>query len=154
MTSAILKHTESIRFILAGNSTFTVLNTKTQKRFTFKVKAARNSTIEKPLFFVKVLTNPEIYQFIGSIFSKTFKYSQKSKISSEAQSVAVFQYIFTKLLDGTLDSCVEIWHEGRCGRCGRQLTVPDSIVNGIGPECGKMMNLSSIRQRKINKILE
>ena len=26
-------------------------------------------------------------------------------------------------------------HEGRCGRCGRKLTVPESIESGFGPEC-------------------
>lgn len=27
------------------------------------------------------------------------------------------------------------YHEGRCGRCARRLTVPESIINGLGPEC-------------------
>jgi hypothetical protein len=30
---------------------------------------------------------------------------------------------------------VEFWHEGKCCRCGRKLTVPASIASGIGPEC-------------------
>lgn len=32
---------------------------------------------------------------------------------------------------------VEVWHEGSCGRCGRKLTVPESIANGLGPECAE-----------------
>ena len=32
---------------------------------------------------------------------------------------------------------LEVWHEGRCGRCNRALTVPESIASGIGPECAK-----------------
>jgi len=114
--TGILKHSDAIKFILAGNSTFTCLNTKTSNRFTYKVKLSKTSTPENPLFFVKVLTNPETYQFIGSIFKDRFKYSQKSKISNEAQSVIVFQYILSKLLLGKLDSCVEIYHEGKCGK--------------------------------------
>jgi len=152
--TGILKHSDAIKFILAGNSTFTCLNTKTSNRFTYKVKLSKTSTPENPLFFVKVLTNPETYQFIGSIFKDRFKYSQKSKISNEAQSVIVFQYILSKLLLGKLDSCVEIYHEGKCGKCGRQLTVPESIEMGIGPECFKMMNSkASNRNKKINQIL-
>lgn len=27
------------------------------------------------------------------------------------------------------------YHEGRCGKCARVLTVPESIINGIGPVC-------------------
>lgn len=32
----------------------------------------------------------------------------------------------------------EIRHAGRCGRCGRLLTVPESIESGMGPECSKV----------------
>lgn len=32
---------------------------------------------------------------------------------------------------------VEVWHKGKCGRCNRDLTTPESIANGFGPECLK-----------------
>ena len=32
----------------------------------------------------------------------------------------------------SLPTFIEIWHEGKCGKCGRTLTVPDSIINGLG----------------------
>lgn len=32
----------------------------------------------------------------------------------------------------------EFWHEGRCARCSRRLTVPESISSGFGPECIKL----------------
>jgi len=155
MKGGILKHSDAIKFITAGNATVTFLNTKTNNRFTYKIKRSKTSKEDNSIFFVKVLTNPDLYQFVGSIFKNKFKHSQKSKISAEAQSVVVFQYVFGKLMEGQLDSCVEIWHEGHCGRCGRQLTVPESIENGIGPECMKMMNSKAeIRNRKIEKILK
>lgn len=39
---------------------------------------------------------------------------------------------------------VEVWHEGRCGRCARRLTVPASILIGIGPECAEIMGLGAL----------
>lgn len=36
---------------------------------------------------------------------------------------------------GVIPPSLEVWHEGRCGRCGRALTVPESIASGIGPVC-------------------
>lgn len=30
----------------------------------------------------------------------------------------------------------EFWHSGRCSKCGRELTDPVSIENGLGPVCG------------------
>lgn len=44
----------------------------------------------------------------------------------------------------------EISEEERCGACGRQLTDPESIARGIGPECfGKMTSSShQVKSRK------
>jgi hypothetical protein len=28
-----------------------------------------------------------------------------------------------------------VYHEGRCGACGRRLTTPESISSGLGPVC-------------------
>jgi hypothetical protein len=39
---------------------------------------------------------------------------------------------------GVLGRLLEVWHEGRCGRCGRALTVPESVERGIGPECWEL----------------
>ena len=42
------------------------------------------------------------------------------------------------IVDGKKPSDIglEVWHEGRCGKCGRKLIVPESIARGIGPEKG------------------
>lgn len=149
-----LEHSDAFDFIFAGNSLFTVLNTKTQNRFTFKVKNNKKNSEQENLHFVKVLTNPEIYEFIGTCFNKQYRHSKKSRISNEAQSVKVFNYIITALSKKTLPEFIEIWHEGRCGKCGRVLTVPASISIGIGPECIKSLNNKQIkRSQKLSKLL-
>jgi hypothetical protein len=51
--------------------------------------------------------------------------------------VRVFDFVFSKLNSGTLSPLIEIWHQGRCGKCGKVLTVPKSIESGFGPECSK-----------------
>lgn len=151
MKGGILQHKDSINFILAGNATVTFLNTSTECRFTYRVKKSKTGSVH----FVSVLVSPDIYQFIGYISNSKFKYSMKSKISSESKSVIVFTYVFQKLLSNDLNPLVEIWHEGKCGKCGRQLTVPSSIEIGIGPDCLKqMMNKDLVREVKINKILK
>jgi len=132
--SHILKHETALDFIFGGNSLFTVKNTKTENRFTFKVTKHEKEDI----FFVKILTNPDVYQFIGSIRKgSNYKHSAKSRISEDAQSVKVFDYLINKLNTNTLPEFVQIWHEGRCGRCGKTLTDPTSIENGFGPYCIK-----------------
>ena len=129
-----LEHNIALTFIKGGKSKFTFKNTKTENRFTFKVKKSKDSE----LYFVSVLTNPDVYQYIGTIRGDVFSHGKKSKISQDATSVKVFKYVFTKLVAGNLESFIEVWHEGSCGRCGRTLTDPESIKTGFGPFCRNM----------------
>lgn len=136
MTGHSITHDKALQFIFGGKSIFTVKNTETDNRFTFKVNKHKTDDI----FFVRVLTNPDCFEFIGSIKEDSFfKHSFKSRIKPNSQSVKVFDYIIKQLRKNTLPEIVEIWHEGKCGRCGRRLTVPESIDTGFGPECSKMI---------------
>jgi len=127
------------QFVLAGNAYFTLLNTDTGNRLTFRVRQPN----EDAPHFVSVLTGPENssdYTFLGTIFdagteNARYFHGRRSRISRDAQSARVFNWFFTRLLSGNLPESVEIWHEGRCGRCGRRLTVPESIATGFGPVC-------------------
>jgi hypothetical protein len=150
MTGGIIKHELALQFIFGGKSFVTCLNTKTDNRFTFKVVKHKKDDI----FFVNVLTGPDTYTFIGSVRNGIYKHSPKSNITSEAQSVKVFAYIINKLKSNNLPDFIEIYHDGRCGKCGRQLTVPESIETGFGPECAKNLSKQIIRDLKINKILK
>lgn len=143
-----LNNSEALNFILAGNSTSTFLNPETGNRFTYKVKKAKDSD----LYFVSVLTSSDVYSYIGYIL-KDFKHGKKSKIKNSAQSVKVFNYIFRKLKSGNLSDSIEIWHNGKCGKCGRKLTVPSSIDTGIGPECFKSLSKQEKRDIILKSIL-
>ena len=144
-----LKNSDALKFIFAGKSIVTFLNAKTANRFTFKVKAAKDSN----LFFVSVLTNPDTYTYIGTCIEGKFRHGKKSNISFDAQSVKVFDFILNKLVDGNLPEFVEIWHEGHCGKCGKRLTVPSSIENGLGPECIKTLSKMEKRDKFLQLIL-
>jgi len=148
MISGIIKHESALNFIFGGKSFVTFLNTKSENRFTFKVVKHKKDDI----FFVNVLTNPDVYTFIGTVKNGFYKHSSKSNIGVESQSVKVFNYVIDKLKQNKLSDIIEIYHDGRCGKCGRQLTVPESILTGFGPECFR--NLSKVEKRdKTLKIL-
>ncbi len=136
-TTAQLDNAAARRFALAGDAIFTVKNSKTGNRFTFRIDSEEG----RPSF-VKVLTGPENtndYTFIGSIFNgKNFKHSQKSKIDAAAKSVKSFEWIWAHI--DALPENIEVWHEGKCCRCGRLLTTPESIASGIGPTCAQKMS--------------
>jgi hypothetical protein len=149
MKSNIKDSSQSLKFMFAGKSVLTFLNTKTGNRFTYKVKKAKDSDI----FFVSLLTSPDIYTYIGTCQEGLYKHGKKSTISNEAQSVKVFQYVLNKLKVDNLPDFVEVWHEGCCGKCGRPLTVPQSIETGIGPECLKRLGKLEIRDKFLELIL-
>jgi len=149
MNGRKLKNTDALKFIFAGKSIVTFLNTKTGNRFTFKTKAAKDSN----MFFVSVLNGPENWAYIGTCIEGKFRHGRKSNISADAQSVKVFDFVLAKLVLGTLPEFVEVWHEGHCGKCGKRLTVTSSIENGLGPECIKTLTKMEKRDKFLQLIL-
>jgi hypothetical protein len=80
--------------------------------------------------------NETSYTFLGSIFEgKTYRPGRKSPVSPTAPSAQAFAWAWSFMARGEMPPSCEVWHEGRCGRCGRSLTVPESVASGIGPVC-------------------
>ena len=151
MSGHKLNNSDALKFMFAGNSTFTIVNNKTSNRFTFKVK--KNKDKESNLFFVSVLTGPDTYTYLGTAIEGIYRHGKKSAVTSEAQSVKVFDYVLNKLKLNKLQDFIEVWHEGTCGKCGRPLTVPASILNGLGPECIKSLSKQDLRDKFLTLIL-
>jgi len=131
-------------FVLAGNARFTLVSRRTGARFTFRARRPR----EGAPVFVGVLTGPDnetAYSFMGTIFPKDldFRFSPKSRVGPDAPSAKAFGWAWRHLRDEILPDQMEFWHEGRCCRCGRVLTVPESVERGIGPECWTKMNMAA-----------
>lgn len=132
-------------FALAGSARFTLVSRRTGTRFTYWVRAGDDPT--RPIWFVRVLTgsdNENDYTYLGTISANDLKFwhGRKSPISSGAPSARAFEWSWNNHLryDHIPDG-LEVWHEGRCGRCGRTLTTPESVARGIGPECAEKMGL-------------
>lgn len=126
-------------FIFAGKSTFTLRNANSGNRFTYEVRAPRKQNTNKPVFFVKVMTgsdNEKSYSFAGTLFGKyKYQHSPKSLLTVTTNSLQIFQAFLRFVETGVLPNGVEFWHEGRCGHCGKKLTVPASLLSGFGPNC-------------------
>ena len=137
-----LQNIEDIKnFVFGGNATITLESGKSGKHFTFKVKQAKKDDETSP-YFVSVLSGPDNYSnysYVGVISSdkKTFKLTQKSKVSADAISYKAFNFFFLQLVAGKISNDLHVFHSGKCGRCGRKLTTPESISKGFGPECSK-----------------
>jgi hypothetical protein len=147
---------EAVRaFALAGNATLTIVSKRTRQRFTFKVKVPENVDRERPVWHVSVLTgadNATDFRYLGTIFgtrggseSPVYRPGRRSSIGVSALSAVAWRWFFTQAFCKTTSPLLdqtEVWHEGRCGRCGRKLTVPESVASGFGPECSNVMGAS------------
>jgi hypothetical protein len=125
------------RFALAGNARLTLVSVKTGQRFSYRIRVSEGNTV----YFVSVLTgsdNENDYTYLGVIDrSHQFRRTAKSRIGEDEPSHLAFEFFWRNKLHPQL----EVWHEGRCGRCARALTVPESIAAGIGPDCAQIMGI-------------
>lgn len=121
-------------FITAGRAVFTLESRKTGVHYTYKVERSSDGG---DTLFAKVLTAPETYTYAGILTDRGVRQTKGSKIGPQAPSVKGLDW-FLSHMDSEL---VVFRHEGRCGRCGRPLTTPESIDRGLGPDCAEAMGL-------------
>lgn len=133
-------------FILAGKSIFTCTNGK-GSWYTYRViRKEASERYPRPAYFVGLLTGPDNtkhYSRLGMINPDTgsVRLVTGTKLREDSTAVAVLRWAL-KLIwtGGKFPEGYDVHHEGYCGRCGRLLTVPESVQSGIGPECAKIMS--------------
>ncbi|HVO30501.1 MAG TPA: DUF6011 domain-containing protein [bacterium] len=143
------------RFALAGDAVLTLRSLRTGTRYTYRVRLAdganpdslfRTALSAERRWFVSLLVGPENtrdYAYLGTVSGEVpvFRLTRKSKMSFESGPARAARFFFECLARGAFPPGLEVWHEGRCGRCGRLLTVPESVEAGIGPDCAGRMGL-------------
>lgn len=128
-------------FALAGNAVITLESENTGKHFTYKIKQSDDN---ENVYFVKLLCNSDNehdYTYIGCYYKDTRYFHPCKKWKdldrmSWPPSLRAIRYFFERI--DNIPPKLHVYHEGRCGRCGRKLTTPESIKLGFGPECIKL----------------
>jgi Family of unknown function (DUF6011) len=132
----------ALRFMRGGRATVTLRSKRTDTWFTYRIGVP--ATVTDGTLFVGILTgsdNTRDYRYLGRIAGATGlfwagrKAPKPGDVSPDAPSAKAFAWAWKKLLLGELPEQLEVWHEGFCAKCGRKLTVPESIESGFGPEC-------------------
>lgn len=137
-------------FFMGGNATFTVENGK-GTHYTFKIRQPKK---QNPRFagpaphFASLLTGPDnenSYTYLGMVSESkptpdttgfAVRLTKASKYAEDSVPVKVLRWVLNLVATGgNLPEGYQVHHEGKCGCCGRTLTVPESIKRGIGPEC-------------------
>lgn len=135
-------------FTLAGNATLTLESLKTGQHYTYRVRQAKDKETQEPvanLYFVNLLTEGNAdegtFTYLGILRDGAFTLTRKSRLNAQSGPVAAFLYYWRS---PAIPEQLVVRHEGKCGRCGRTLTVPSSIDAGIGPECASKSGLLTV----------
>jgi hypothetical protein len=130
-------------FFSAGAAVFTVANAEGEHH-TYRVSRAKRDGVrdETGPLFVGHLTGPDNgadYSYLGIFVpggrkpKLTLTYASKER---DAKIVKIFVWVVRMVKAGIdLPAGYSVQHEGKCGRCGRMLTTPESISKCIGPVC-------------------
>lgn len=142
----------ALRFMLSGKvdgdyiPKVTFKSQKTGVHFTYEIKPLSKKDGMPPAYFVHVLTGPDNkndYSYLGMIINRpngaTFNLTKASKFDNSSPCVTAMRWVMDYLPFGEIPPMTEIFHEGRCGKCGKILTTPESCTMGLGPICASRM---------------
>lgn len=124
-------------FLTAGKATFTFTSISGE-HFTFLVERPEKFRGEFFGSVMKGTDNETDFRYVGMVHeaSLTIRGTKGSKFAADSKEFKVF----ARALDivagrKALPAGYSLLRSEQCGRCGRKLTNPTSIDNGIGPEC-------------------
>ena len=128
-------------FVYGGHAIITLESENTGNHFTYKIKRSKD---KEDLYFIHLLRgqdNENDYTYIGCVYSDSNYFHPSNKYKEIPDdfwppSIRAIRYFFRKI--DNLPAKLHVYHEGRCARCGRTLTTPESIKRGLGPECCKL----------------
>jgi len=134
-----------------GNATITLHNPATGNHVTLKVRQLKDRedrTKRLPIFYlyVSILGDGEVgKRFAATFFQTTLSYKLGRDVDPDGQLARITAWVHHALTNPGIFSRkgVAVMHEGTCCRCGRQLTHPESIETGFGPECWSVILASS-----------
>lgn len=162
MEGAKIQKLEDIRrYLLAGSAVFTLVSLKTNQRKTFRVEANEDGA-----FFVSLLVGPsntDDFKYLCFLYPTRDTNADpvpffKLKANRDGwgeEAFRTFDWLLRRLNatrnikpqffeaeNKLFNTQAEFWHSGRCSKCSRQLTDPESIARGLGPICAEASDAS------------
>jgi hypothetical protein len=136
----------SKEFVMAGDAIFTI-ETPDQGHRTYRIQKVEGSErYPADAYFAKLLTGPDNtrdYTYLGKLTNGAVTVTAKSQQWNGTYPLRLLNRVLARVWADDHAAYenhgYRVHHEGRCGRCGRTLTVPESVESGIGPECARKM---------------
>jgi len=142
-------------FIFQGKAVFTLENIESGNYIVYKVyslKRRRGQPENTRLFNVYVRALGDGWRgnrYIGQVDRLTETLKTPFGVDTNSVGVRTFNWIIAKWRKlEKFEGKMNMYHMGVCCKCGRDLTVPESINNGIGPQCKHYREDSTIKMAK------
>lgn len=154
--SAEVKKENALQFILAGESEFVLISGKTGVKLRYKLdkKVVTSESYKDQSEFIYWLNTSEkngTMIYAGVLFfdtnSNSFKFGKGARGILQSTDIRVKSliYVLNNLVNSNFSMNVTIMHVGKCGKCGKKLTDPSSILTGLGPVCAKSAGVPMIK---------
>lgn len=126
-------------YILAGKPEFMLKSTKNQVEEIYVVRLSKDGD----RYWVQNRTR----EYLGRLELVendlyAFTRTRAMLLPYQEKQVERFEWFWLRFLQKTLPPHIEVRYAGRCAHCGRELTHPESLPIGIGPDCFKKLGLT------------
>lgn len=127
------------QYLYAGKGIVT-LESPSGKSHTYLFQKPKDeSTFPEDVRFVYAVHDNEKLFYIGMIEDGSFRLTRHSRFLPDNEIVKGARYIWD-MAHHRKDGRMKLYHEGVCGRCGRQLTQHKVLETGIGRKCQGIIN--------------
>lgn len=125
-----------VSYTLAGNAVLTLQSVPTGAHYTFRVRRGEGCDERRlpACWWVDARADGDRWVGVGRI-GDTPRRPLLARRGAPAGALAAFGWFWRRAQAGESHPDLRVFHEGRCGRCGRPLTHPESVQTGLGPVC-------------------
>lgn len=127
---------EELRFLKSKKPTFTLTSLATGCHFSFQLKHPKHQDVSDPKMsyvFVHPLNGERTY--LGYVDWTSLDVRAGAKGDDRHHGFIALRWYLDCLRKGSVPCTAKVSHAGKCGHCSRQLTDPESLRTGLGPEC-------------------
>ncbi len=122
-------------YALAGKACVILYNTKTSTSVKFWLIAKYKGNDITAWWIYTDADKTEYIGFITKGLGLQLRNPENSMTLKQKAGIPAFEWFWPRLVRKELPDTMCVLHNGYCGRCGRPLTDPNSLITGIGPIC-------------------
>lgn len=130
------------RQVYGGQNALTLISpSKVSRVYLFK-PPIHPEDFDSSVRFAYVKDNHAAWNYVGMLKHGQFYATGMSQFSTSSPEFRGADFIVNVAEGHRKLLPMELYHEGKCARCGRTLLTPKSIKDGVGPRCKRLIQVN------------